>query len=162
MLNESLKELEKFEDARCDFVVVIRKSQKKKSCETIKMIKMKLKNKWFICTSAIGRALRIALQDPSLYLDLCREAGFCLYRLNTASSLRCIFTIRCAVYVNTTESESRENALQVWTSSVDTFLISCGWRRELLSLHIPKSRLSVYVLKSERRKYTGIASTWFC
>ena len=38
--------------------------------------------------SAIGRALRIALQDPALYLDLCREAGFCLYRLNTASSLR--------------------------------------------------------------------------
>ena len=52
------------------------------------MIKMKLKNKWFICTYAIGRALRIALQDPALYLDLCREAGFCLYRLNTASSLR--------------------------------------------------------------------------
>ena len=53
------------------------------------MIKMKLKNKWFICTSAIGRALRIALQDAVLYLDFCREAlGFRLYRLNTASYLR--------------------------------------------------------------------------
>ena len=31
---------------------------------------------------------RIALQDPALYLDLYREAGFCLYRLNTAFSLR--------------------------------------------------------------------------
>ena len=30
---------------------------------------MKLKNKWFICTSAIRRALRITLQDPALYLD---------------------------------------------------------------------------------------------
>ena len=39
-------------------------------------------------TSAIRRALRIAVQDPALYLDLCQEAGFCLYRLNTASSLR--------------------------------------------------------------------------
>ena len=56
------------------------------------MIKMKLKNKWFIRTFAIGRASRrIALQDAViLYLDLCREAlkGFRLYRLNTASSLR--------------------------------------------------------------------------
>ena len=51
------------------------------------MIKMKLKNKYSLsCTSAIGRALRIALQDPAfLYLDLYREAlGLCLYRLNTA------------------------------------------------------------------------------
>ena len=57
---------------------------------------MKLKNKWFICTSAIGRALRIALQDPALYLDLCREAGFCLYRLNTASSLRHLVDWTCS------------------------------------------------------------------
>ena len=49
---------------------------------------MKLKHKYFICTSANGWTLRIALQDPALYLDLYREAGFCLYRLNTASSLR--------------------------------------------------------------------------
>ena len=38
--------------------------------------------------SATGRALRIALQDPAFCLDLYLEAGFCLYRLNTASSLR--------------------------------------------------------------------------
>ena len=59
----------------------------------IKMIKMKLKNKYYVvysfCTSAIGRALRIALQDAALYLDLYREAlGVCLYRLDTAFSLR--------------------------------------------------------------------------
>ena len=54
-----------------------------------KMEKMVLKNKYqFSCTSAIGWAFRIALQDPALYLDLYREAGFCLYRLNTAFSLR--------------------------------------------------------------------------
>ena len=52
------------------------------------MIKMKLKHERFICTSAIRRALRITLQDPALYLDLYREAVFCLYRLNTAFSLR--------------------------------------------------------------------------
>jgi len=44
----------------------------------IKMIQMKLKNKYYVvysfCTSAIGRALRIALQDPALFLDLYREA----------------------------------------------------------------------------------------
>ena len=39
-------------------------------------------------TAATRRALRIALLDPALYLDLYREAGFCLYRLNTAFSLR--------------------------------------------------------------------------
>ena len=37
---------------------------------------------------AIDRALRITLQDPAFCLDLYREAGFRLYRLNTASSLR--------------------------------------------------------------------------
>ena len=52
---------------------------------------MKLKNKYeFSCTSAIGRASRIALRDPALLcLDLYREAlGVCLYRLDTAFSLR--------------------------------------------------------------------------
>ena len=53
---------------------------------------MKLKRKCnFIRTSARGWALRIALQDPALHLDLSREAlGFCLLyrRLNaTAFSL---------------------------------------------------------------------------
>ena len=54
------------------------------------MIKVKLKNKYeFSCTSAIGRASRIALRDPALCLDLYREAlGVCLYRLDTAFSLR--------------------------------------------------------------------------
>ena len=44
----------------------------------------------YLYVFAIGRALRSAPQDPeALYLDLCREAlGFCLHRLNTASSLR--------------------------------------------------------------------------
>ena len=32
--------------------------------------------------------MRIAHQDPALYLDLCRETSLCPYRLNTASSLR--------------------------------------------------------------------------
>jgi len=41
------------------------------------MIKiMKLKHERFICTSAIRRALRIALQNPALFLDLHREAIF--------------------------------------------------------------------------------------
>lgn len=51
-------------------------------------VKMQLKNKCFIYTAATRRALRIALQSPVFYLDLYREAGYCLYRLSMASSLR--------------------------------------------------------------------------
>ena len=38
-------------------------------------IKKQVLRVYSFCTSAIGRALRIALQDPTLYHDLYREAG---------------------------------------------------------------------------------------
>ena len=55
---------------------------------------MKLKNKrdLFVRICYWPGALRSALQDPALYLDLCREAlGFCFYRLNTADEQRAFF-----------------------------------------------------------------------
>ena len=49
---------------------------------------------YFICTSAIRRALRIALQDPAFYLDLCREAGFCFYYCLNAADERAFFLLQ--------------------------------------------------------------------
>ena len=47
----------------------------------------------YLYVFAIGRASRIALRDPALHLDLCREAlGFCFYRLNTADELALFFS----------------------------------------------------------------------
>ena len=52
------------------------------------VVKMKLKNKWFIFTAACYRALRITPQDPIFCLDFYRETVLCLYRRDTAFSLR--------------------------------------------------------------------------
>ena len=55
---------------------------------------MKLKNKrdLFVRICYWPGALRSALQDPALYLDLCREAGFCFYYCLNAADERAFFS----------------------------------------------------------------------